>query len=201
MENFQDRETGIRPFDLKYGRTGSLESPVSSGENTAHSRTYSQKYKGPSPTTDSSDRHQSLLQLNAPSDLSMPFSSQGSTYSTIQTTSTPTLRQAHLQQEADDLREQLQELQRTGMQGMQEAMTRMMAYIQVLESHINSDWAIGLTDEPPPMYSPADSRLDTCELQFKLYYSFGLLHCKLTIRSLGSSVDTEGAYHDARSTL
>ncbi|KAK7453210.1 hypothetical protein VKT23_011890 [Stygiomarasmius scandens] len=67
--------------------------------------------------------------------------------------STP--RQVLLKEQADDLRAQIQELQRTvntSNQGMQLAIARMMAHLQSLESQSNSDWAMGLTDKPPPGY-------------------------------------------------
>ncbi|THU77581.1 hypothetical protein K435DRAFT_846130 [Dendrothele bispora CBS 962.96] len=78
--------------------------------------------------------------------------------SVIGSTSTATVRQMQLQEEADDLRQQVRQLQQTvdtsndDMQGMQVAMRRMMEHILSLESQLNSDWARGLTDEPPPMY-------------------------------------------------
>ncbi|THU92690.1 hypothetical protein K435DRAFT_800250 [Dendrothele bispora CBS 962.96] len=78
--------------------------------------------------------------------------------SVIGSTSTATVRQMQLQEEADDLRQQVRQLQQAvdtsndDMQGMQVAMRRMMEHILSLESQLNSDWARGLTDEPPPMY-------------------------------------------------
>ncbi|THU75122.1 hypothetical protein K435DRAFT_881573 [Dendrothele bispora CBS 962.96] len=78
--------------------------------------------------------------------------------SVIGSVSEPTVRQLQLQEEANDLREQVQQLQQAvhtsndDMQGMQVAMRRMMAHILNLESQLNSDWARGLTDDPPPMY-------------------------------------------------
>ncbi|KAK7450109.1 hypothetical protein VKT23_012991 [Stygiomarasmius scandens] len=77
------------------------------------------------------------------------------------TTSTMTVRQVQLQEEADDLRDQVRRLQQTvdssndGVRGMQIAMERMMAHIQTLESQLNSDWARGLTNDPPPVYAEA----------------------------------------------
>jgi len=77
------------------------------------------------------------------------------------TTSTMTARQVQLQEEANDLRDQVRRLQQTvdgshdGVRGMQVAMERMMAHIQTLESQLNSDWARGLTNDPPPVYAEA----------------------------------------------
>ncbi|THU92692.1 t-SNARE [Dendrothele bispora CBS 962.96] len=87
--------------------------------------------------------------------------------SVIGSTSTATVRQMQLQEEADDLRQQVRQLQQTvdtsndDMQGMQVAMRRMMEHILSLESQLNSDWARGLTDEPPPMYGELDSNIRT----------------------------------------
>ncbi|KAK7440424.1 hypothetical protein VKT23_017062 [Stygiomarasmius scandens] len=83
---------------------------------------------------------------------------ESSTHSVVQPASMLTVRQRHLQEEADDLRTQMHELHHAvnasneGMQGMQAGMARIMAHIQSLESQQNSDWARGLTDDPPPGY-------------------------------------------------
>ncbi|THU79374.1 hypothetical protein K435DRAFT_845485, partial [Dendrothele bispora CBS 962.96] len=86
------------------------------------------------------------------------YSLHDSDQSVIGSTSIATVRQMQLQEEADDLRQQMRQLQQAvdtsndDMQGMQVAMRRMMEHILSLESQLNSDWARGLTDEPPPMY-------------------------------------------------
>ncbi|KAK7446666.1 hypothetical protein VKT23_014361 [Stygiomarasmius scandens] len=72
--------------------------------------------------------------------------------------SNPTTRQVRLQEEADDLKQRIWELQHSlnssndGMHGMQLIMAGLVERIQLLESQSNSDWARGLTDEPPPEY-------------------------------------------------
>ncbi|KAF5361508.1 hypothetical protein D9758_006211 [Tetrapyrgos nigripes] len=68
-----------------------------------------------------------------------------------QTGTVATARQIRLLEEADGMREQL-----AGYQGdilvSAERMNRIVAHIQRLEMELNSDWARGLTDDPPPMY-------------------------------------------------
>ncbi|KAK7455754.1 hypothetical protein VKT23_010786 [Stygiomarasmius scandens] len=99
-------------------------------------------------------------QMSRPQSAISVHSLHNSVHSAV-TTSTMTARQVQLQEEANDLRDQVRRLQQTvdssndGVRGMQVAMERMMAHIQTLESQLNSDWARGLTDDPPPVYAEA----------------------------------------------
>ncbi|KAF5328930.1 hypothetical protein D9758_016817 [Tetrapyrgos nigripes] len=179
MEIVPDSEVGVRPFDLKYYPldVSSRSIHESSGHSSTSFRPFDLKYEQPTVESAGQDIPSFVrpLQPNSATDSGpqnvepspLPLNSRYSSHSTIQTTTTQTVRQMHLQQEADDLRQQMRELQQsmnTGVQGLQLAMTRMMAHIQALEGQVNSDWARGLTDEPPPMYAPADSRTpNTCE--------------------------------------
>ncbi|KAK7464869.1 hypothetical protein VKT23_006074 [Stygiomarasmius scandens] len=85
------------------------------------------------------------------------FQPESSTRLMIQSTSSPTAMQPRRSQElgADDLRAQIRELQHavnSSNNGMQMAMSRMLAHIQILESRSGSDQARGITDGPPPGY-------------------------------------------------
>ncbi|KAK7458091.1 hypothetical protein VKT23_009997 [Stygiomarasmius scandens] len=66
-----------------------------------------------------------------------------------------TVRQLNLRSEADELRAQLQTMQRemvSSNDDMKNTLATIMAHIQRLDSQFNSDWARGLTNEPPPQY-------------------------------------------------
>ncbi|THU80964.1 hypothetical protein K435DRAFT_809463 [Dendrothele bispora CBS 962.96] len=81
---------------------------------------------------------------------------RNSVTSTIVTTSVPTERQIQLRDETEALRDQIRILQRTVLSSnveVQREMARMGApHIQRLESVWNSDWARGMSDDPPPHY-------------------------------------------------
>jgi hypothetical protein len=61
-----------------------------------------------------------------------------------------TSRQIRLREEADALRERVAALEREAF--LSDEIGRMKDYIQRLEMLIASNWARGLTDEPPPSY-------------------------------------------------
>ncbi|KAF5345439.1 hypothetical protein D9758_013633 [Tetrapyrgos nigripes] len=170
-------EDSVRPFDLKYHPPDVLPPiPESSGHNSSSFRPFDMKYEQPTiepagQATPSSSMRQALELSSSsapqnPEPSPSPLSRPNSSHSTIQTTSTPTIRQMHLQQEADAFRQQVRELQQTvnaSNAGVQVAMARILGHIQALEVQLNSDWARGLTDEPPPTYTSADSRTNGCE--------------------------------------
>ncbi|KAF5372089.1 hypothetical protein D9758_004962 [Tetrapyrgos nigripes] len=67
--------------------------------------------------------------------------------------SNSTSRQLRLQEEADQMRARLSALARDAARSeVQEDMHRMRDHIERLETLVMSNWARGLTDEPPPMY-------------------------------------------------
>ncbi|KAK7440799.1 hypothetical protein VKT23_016877 [Stygiomarasmius scandens] len=73
-------------------------------------------------------------------------------------TTDPISRQVQIRTEANQLRSQLfalqEELATSG-----EEIRQMTAYIHMLEAHLDSDWARGLTNEPPPLYHEVVSLL------------------------------------------
>ncbi|THU77765.1 hypothetical protein K435DRAFT_877428 [Dendrothele bispora CBS 962.96] len=73
----------------------------------------------------------------------------------IITTSVLTERQIQLRDETEALREQMKILQQAMLSSngeLQREMARMGAHMQRLESMWNSDWARGISDDPPPHY-------------------------------------------------
>ncbi|THU80975.1 hypothetical protein K435DRAFT_873846 [Dendrothele bispora CBS 962.96] len=75
--------------------------------------------------------------------------------STIITTSALTDRQIQLRDETEALRQQMKTLQQAVLSSnveLQREMARMGAHILRLESVRNSDWARGISDDPPPNY-------------------------------------------------
>ncbi|THU82568.1 hypothetical protein K435DRAFT_808181 [Dendrothele bispora CBS 962.96] len=75
--------------------------------------------------------------------------------STIATTSTLTERQIRLRDETETLREQMKILQQAVLSSnveLQREIAIMGSHILRLESWWNSDWARGLSDDPPPGY-------------------------------------------------
>ncbi|THU79428.1 hypothetical protein K435DRAFT_875462 [Dendrothele bispora CBS 962.96] len=82
-------------------------------------------------------------------------SPRNSINSTIVTSSALTERQIQLRDETEALREQMKILQRAVLSSnveLQRDIARMGAHIQRLESAWNSDWARGISDDPPPNY-------------------------------------------------
>ncbi|KAK7458090.1 hypothetical protein VKT23_009996 [Stygiomarasmius scandens] len=66
-----------------------------------------------------------------------------------------TVRQLNIRSEADELRTQLQTMQREMVlsnDDVKNTLAMIMAHIQRLDSQFSSDWARGLTNEPPPEY-------------------------------------------------
>ncbi|THU83364.1 hypothetical protein K435DRAFT_428403 [Dendrothele bispora CBS 962.96] len=80
---------------------------------------------------------------------------RNSVHSTITITSALTERQVQLRDETEALREQMKILQQAVVSSnveLQREIGRMGAHIRRLESVWNSDWARGLSDDPPPHY-------------------------------------------------
>ncbi|THU80973.1 hypothetical protein K435DRAFT_809469 [Dendrothele bispora CBS 962.96] len=92
------------------------------------------------------DGNEASTALNSP---------RNSIISTIVTTSALTERQIQLRDETEVLREQIKILQQAVLSSnveLQREIARMGAHIQRLESAWNSDWARGISDDPPPHY-------------------------------------------------
>ncbi|THU86765.1 hypothetical protein K435DRAFT_867950 [Dendrothele bispora CBS 962.96] len=92
------------------------------------------------------DHNEESTVLNSP---------RNSVTSTIITTSALTERQIQLRDETEALRDQIKILQRAVLSSnveVQREMARMGAHMQRLESMWNSDWARGISDDPPPHY-------------------------------------------------
>ncbi|THU78422.1 hypothetical protein K435DRAFT_973538 [Dendrothele bispora CBS 962.96] len=87
---------------------------------------------------------------------STPLNSpRNSINATVVTTSALTERQIQLRDETEALREQMKILQRAVLSSnveRQREIAKMGAHIQRLESVWNSDWARGISDDPPPNY-------------------------------------------------
>ncbi|KAF5335888.1 hypothetical protein D9758_017545 [Tetrapyrgos nigripes] len=162
-------EIGVQPFDLPPGYVSS-SIPEGAGHSSSSLRPFGLKYNQstiePANQATPSSSVRQALELNStsapqnPEPSPSPLSHPNSSHSTIQTTSAPTVRQMHLQQEANDLHQQVRELQQTvnaSNAGVQAAMARILGHIQALEVQFNSDWARGLTDEQPPTYTTVDS--------------------------------------------
>ncbi|THU81618.1 hypothetical protein K435DRAFT_808934 [Dendrothele bispora CBS 962.96] len=82
-------------------------------------------------------------------------SPRNSVNSTIVTTSVLTKRQIQLRDETEALRDQIKILQQAVLSSnveLQREIARMGAHMQRLESMWNSDWARGISDDPPPHY-------------------------------------------------
>ncbi|KAK7451714.1 hypothetical protein VKT23_012393 [Stygiomarasmius scandens] len=149
----------IEPYNLRYEQQSSDPDVLSANSqpNLPHITPYNLKYQPiiPETTLEGMPRHSNphTGTSSGPSVRSNVSVVPGSY--PIQANSTPTTRQIQLQEEADDLREQVQAILsavNNSNEGMQVAMAGMMAHIRSLESQINSESARGLVNEPPPVY-------------------------------------------------
>ncbi|KAF5372186.1 hypothetical protein D9758_004975 [Tetrapyrgos nigripes] len=96
----------------------------------------------------SNSRHSSLISPALP-----PTRPRSSSEFSIRRSSTPpesTSRQIQLQVEADELRTRVSALERDAV--LSDEVRRMRDHIQRLEMLVTSNWAMGLTNEPPPTY-------------------------------------------------
>ncbi|THU80967.1 hypothetical protein K435DRAFT_873839 [Dendrothele bispora CBS 962.96] len=95
---------------------------------------------------------QSVIDVNEESTV---LNSPRNSVTSMVTTSVLTDRQIQLRDDTEALRDQIKILQRTVLSSnveVQREMARMGAHIQRLESVWNSDWARGMSDDPPPHY-------------------------------------------------
>ncbi|KAK7457805.1 hypothetical protein VKT23_010147 [Stygiomarasmius scandens] len=133
----------VEPYDLK----PEINFPIAE----------SPAYTSPTqyPNQKSQHKQQSLISME---EALSPILS-GSPAPTSQSMPMPTERQIQLQSQADDLRDQVSQLGSASITSiaevseMQATIDRLMAHIRMLESQLTSDWAMGLTDDPPPIYT------------------------------------------------
>ncbi|KAK7440800.1 hypothetical protein VKT23_016878 [Stygiomarasmius scandens] len=140
-------EKHIYPYDLKIDR-GSVtprvrsrqdeDYPTESEENTSQMSHNSNRAEERAPTT---GNPLPLSGTNDTTNLNPPFA----------TGTESTSRQFQLRAEVNQFRSQLLALQQA-LAVSSEENRQMTAYIHALEAQLDSDWARGLTDEPPPLY-------------------------------------------------
>ncbi|KAK7462976.1 hypothetical protein VKT23_007557 [Stygiomarasmius scandens] len=148
----------VEPFELKpeinLPVAPITTSPISSKHLDQKSRS-----NQPNISTSSSPDGVYTQTITAPS---LPQSVQPSPTSPItRSTTIRTERQMRLQTQADDLRDQVSQLgnvpgsTEVNMPDMQATVDRLVARIRMLEGQLNSDWAMGLSNDPPPTYTAA----------------------------------------------
>jgi hypothetical protein len=107
------------------------------------------------PQGDQDKIHIRITELERPSlAFSCPTSVVCSRASVEGARSLSTSRQMQLQQEAEQMHAQVVAIQQSRQASSDVDIQRLMAYIQHLEGQLDSEWARGLTDEPPPLYQP-----------------------------------------------
>ncbi|KAK7450199.1 hypothetical protein VKT23_013082 [Stygiomarasmius scandens] len=91
------------------------------------------------------------------------FQTAPSIQSSVTPSTTFTARQLQLQSQVDELRDHVSQLGSASdtvgigdaREDMQTTIDQLRAHIRALENLLTSDWAMGLTDDPPPVYTVA----------------------------------------------
>ncbi|THU86761.1 hypothetical protein K435DRAFT_804847 [Dendrothele bispora CBS 962.96] len=141
----------------RYKKKSTLRFPFASGlkDNSKASKNATREVK-PYDLKHMSIPHASQVQPHSDIDGNEVLNSpRNSVTSTIVTTSVLTERQIQLRDETEALRDQIKILQRAVLSSnveLQREIVRMGTHIQRLESMWNSDWARGISDDPPPHY-------------------------------------------------